>query len=209
MHRGKQNTGVKCLAGDLGVLHPGAFVFCERASGAIRFHVTAAPSGELPVEEAASLLAMHCLVRAQAPGDYTILVVPRGTLLDSVCRRAQQLLEAGRMAAGSHVRLSSRQREVLDGVLRNLSNKEIGARLHVTERTVKFHVSGLLAKFRVRNRVSLKHEATVGLLPASAAPSDTLFGFAVPPELEAGGIEPAPETGSGRVQRMPRVLRPA
>jgi len=186
LHRGKQNTGVKCPAGDPEALRPGAFVFCERASGAIRFHVTAAPSGELPVEEAASLLAMHCLVRAQAPHDYTVLVVPRGELLDPVGRRAQELLVAGRAAAGSNVQLSPRQREVLDCLLRDLSNKEIGVLLHVTERTIKFHVSRLLLKFEVGNRTSLKHAVAIGLLPVSNLPGDTLFGLAVPPELAAG-----------------------
>jgi DNA-binding CsgD family transcriptional regulator len=190
-------------------VRPGAFVFCDRASGAICFQVPAAPNGELPVEQAASLLAMHCLARAQAPRDYTVLVVPRRRLLGLVGRRAQQLLSAGRIAIGSHLRLSSRQREVLACVLRDLSNKEIGAQLNVTERTVKFHVSGLLAKFRVRNRIGLKQEATMGLLPASAVPKDTLFGFAVPPELVAGTETPPPEASSGRLQRMPRVLRHA
>ena len=164
---------------------PGAFAFCERASGAIRFQVRAAADGELPIEEAASLLAMHCLVRAQAPTEYVVLVVPRKELLKTVGGRAQQLLAAGRKVAGSNLRLSPRQREVLDHVLQDLSNKEIGSRLHVTERTVKFHVSRLLAKFKARDRAGLKHEAAMGMLPASAVPGDTLFGFVVPAELAA------------------------
>jgi len=44
---------------------------------------------------------------------------------------------------------------VLRGVEGNLTNKEIGARLNLSERTVKFHVSALLDKFEVRNRASL------------------------------------------------------
>jgi DNA-binding CsgD family transcriptional regulator len=167
------------------VAGPGAFAFCERASGAIRFQVRAAADGELPVEEAASLLAMHCLVRAQKPEEYVVLVVPRHELIESVGARADQLLIAGRKAAGSGVRLSARQREVLDHVLQDLSNKEIGSRLNVTERTVKFHVSRLLSKFKARDRAGLKHEAAMGMLPVSAVPGDTLFGFPVPPEVLA------------------------
>ena len=158
----------------------------------------------MPVEEAASLLAMHCLVRAQAPHDYTVLVVPRRELLDAVGQRAQHLLAAGRTAAGSNVVLSPRQREVLEHVLQDLSNKEIGARLHITERTVKFHVSRLLAKFKAHDRLSLKREAAMGMLPASAVPGDTLFGFVVPPELAAAAQEHPPEHGRGRPQPMPR-----
>jgi DNA-binding CsgD family transcriptional regulator len=188
-------------------LQPGAFVFCDRASGAARFEVEAAPEGTLPIEQAASLLAMHCLVRGQAPSDYVVLVVPRASLLDSVGRRAQELLDAGR-AIGSEVRLSPREREVLEWLLRNLSNKEIGARLNLSERTVKYHVSALLAKFNVRDRVSLMREATSGMGPSPlAAPAGALFGFSVPAQPKT--VEAAREGSSvdERVLRMPGNAR--
>lgn len=51
--------------------------------------------------------------------------------------------------------LSPREREVLECLLENLSNKEIAKKLNISERTVKFHVSNLLAKFDVRRRVDL------------------------------------------------------
>jgi DNA-binding CsgD family transcriptional regulator len=44
---------------------------------------------------------------------------------------------------------------VLNGLLENLANKEVADRLHISERTVKFHVSNLLAKFGVRRRADL------------------------------------------------------
>ncbi len=175
----------------------GGFAFCDKSSGAIRFQVRAGTNGELPVEEAASLLAMHCLVRAQNPDEYLVLMVPRHELMSSVGVRAQEFLTAGRTAAGSKVKLSPRQREVLDHVLRDCSNKEIGARLNVTERTVKFHVSRLLAKFKARDRAGLKHEAAVGMLPASAAPGDTFFGFSLPAELAAAETAQPKSAGKG------------
>lgn len=51
--------------------------------------------------------------------------------------------------------LSRREREVLDPLLENLSNKEIASKLNISERTVKFHVSSLLSKFGVRRRSDL------------------------------------------------------
>ncbi|MGA2629097.1 MAG: response regulator transcription factor [Terriglobia bacterium] len=51
--------------------------------------------------------------------------------------------------------LSQREREALDALLENFSNKEIASRLHISERTAKFHVSHLLSKFGVRRRADL------------------------------------------------------
>lgn len=64
-------------------------------------------------------------------------------------------------AKGRHLKreiateLSRREQEVLDALLENLANKEIADKLHISERTVKFHVSNLLKKFGVRRRSDL------------------------------------------------------
>ncbi len=60
-----------------------------------------------------------------------------------------------RTLISSSVGLSRREREVLQAVLDNLSNKEIAGQLNISERTAKFHVSNLLAKFRVQRRADL------------------------------------------------------
>lgn len=52
-------------------------------------------------------------------------------------------------------RLSPRERQVYEALLENLSNKEIASRMNLSERTVKFHVSNVLAKYRVRRRADL------------------------------------------------------
>ncbi len=58
-------------------------------------------------------------------------------------------------ALGTARRLSRREKEVLELLLRNLSNKEIAKELTISARTAKFHVSNLLAKHGVRRRADL------------------------------------------------------
>ena len=48
--------------------------------------------------------------------------------------------------------LTAREREVLDLLGRGFSNKLIARELHISEHTVKFHISSLYAKLGVNNR---------------------------------------------------------
>ena len=134
------------------------FFFYEKNSGVAHFHVQAGPDGRLPVDQAAGLLAMHCLVRGQNPSDYAVLVQAENNILENLIEKADQLLEAGKSVHGQ-IRLTRREEEVLAGVSDSLSNKEIASNLNLSERTVKFHVSSLLAKFQVRGRMELVRES--------------------------------------------------
>lgn len=149
------------------------YFFYERSTGVAHFHVEAGPDGQLPVEQAAGLLAMHCMIRGQQPGDYVVMVQAESDNLEELHEKAEKLLQAGQSVHG-RVKLTRREDEVLGGVVRSLSNKEIGATLNLSERTVKFHVSSLLAKFRVRGRMELVQQAsrqTATPLPLSLAAS--------------------------------------
>ncbi|KJL02912.1 MULTISPECIES: response regulator [Priestia] len=48
--------------------------------------------------------------------------------------------------------LTKREKDVLKEIAKGKSNKEIGATLHITEKTVKTHVSNILSKLGVQDR---------------------------------------------------------
>jgi DNA-binding NarL/FixJ family response regulator len=80
--------------------------------------------------------------------------VPRAVLsgfVDSILSGSQ----SRRLKADTSADLSRREQEVLNSLLENMANKEIGNKLNISERTVKFHVSNLLSKFGVRRRADL------------------------------------------------------
>ena len=49
--------------------------------------------------------------------------------------------------------LTEREREILENLARGLSNKEIGEKLFLSEKTVKHYMTNILQKLQVRNRV--------------------------------------------------------
>jgi NarL family two-component system response regulator LiaR len=88
-------------------------------------------------------------VRLVSAGGYW---VPRNLLsrfVDTILRAQRTRPTLG------HADLSARETEILTFLLDNLSNKEIGNRLNISERTVKFHVSNVLSKFGVGRRADL------------------------------------------------------
>ena len=135
------------------------FFFYEKKTGVAHFHVEAGPDGRFPLDQAAGLLAMHCMVRGQSPNDYVVMVQAEDEILEGLNEKADKLLEAGKSVHGQ-IELTRREEEVLAGLMNSLANKEIAANLNLSERTVKFHVSSLLAKFRVRGRMELVREAS-------------------------------------------------
>ena len=140
-------------------IHRDVFFFYEKGTGVAHFHVEAGPDGRFPVDQAAGLLAMHCMVRGQSTSDYVVMVQAEEDMLEGLNNKADKLLEAGK-SVRSQIKLTRREEEVLTGLMQSLANKEIASNLNLSERTVKFHVSSLLAKFHVRGRMELVREAT-------------------------------------------------
>ncbi|MGW0829560.1 response regulator [Streptomyces prunicolor] len=105
-------------------------------------------------------------VRAVARGDAVAAPSVTRRLLERYVATAPARTEP----LGGPSPLTGRESEVLVLIARGLSNAEIGDRLHLTEGTVKTHVSRVLAKLGVRDRVqAVVHAYESGLV----RPGDT------------------------------------
>jgi DNA-binding NarL/FixJ family response regulator len=89
-------------------------------------------------------------VRTVAAGDAQLSPAVTKRLLDQVARR---LPAAVQRDAGALAELTEREREVLRLLAAGMSNAEIAAALVVSEPTVKTHVSNVLQKLHLRDRV--------------------------------------------------------
>src|SRR5206468_3698744 len=81
----------------------------------------------------------------------------------------------------SETRLTPRQTQVLDRVIRGLENKQIARELGVSEQAVKEQVSGLLQRLNVPNRAALAEAGTAQRITGTHAVERGGGGFAVQP----------------------------
>jgi DNA-binding CsgD family transcriptional regulator len=137
---------------------PDVFVVCERSSGIVQFRAELYGNLDCTIERIAGMMAVQCLVRGHEPDGFVVLIPADRAFVHCVVSRATALLEEGRSMANP-ASLSPRQKEILRAVLCNQANKEIASRLNITVRTVKFHISSLLAKFGAENRTELARRA--------------------------------------------------
>ncbi len=87
----------------------------------------------------------------------------------------------------SDVSLSPRELEVLDCLIMGNSNKEIAARLYITEQTVKNHMTSVLRKLQVDDRVAaLRYAVTQGWAEIGPQPY-----AAIPTVDESSSRQPA------------------
>lgn len=90
---------------------------------------------------------MRSIVRLVNKGENVIPKDMFGRLMGLLRNKAAPTERAG------GAKLSKQETQVLQFLVRGLSNREIGACLDITERTVKFHLSNTFSKLQVRNRV--------------------------------------------------------
>jgi DNA-binding CsgD family transcriptional regulator len=149
-------------------VHARQFVFFDKKTGTRRFEVKAGEDGSVRMDQAVNMLAV-CASRHQMPRDFNVMVMAGEEIVGDLMRRTTKLL---RTCSGARTPspLSPRQYQVLSGIAQDLSNKEIAAKLSLSERTVKFHVSAMLGKFGVRSRMGLLMKAGDYLGPEATEP---------------------------------------
>ena len=79
----------------------------------------------------------------------------KGVAPEEILAEIRRLCPAAARAPSSFDRLSDRERQVWQMVAEGLTNQEIADRMCVTLHTVKTHVSRILSKLQLRDRVSL------------------------------------------------------
>jgi DNA-binding NarL/FixJ family response regulator len=98
---------------------------------------------------------MLSAIRAVASGDAVVAPSTTRRLLDSLAHRLPDPRAHPQAADPRSDALTPREREVLVAVAGGLSNGEIAERLVLSEATVKTHVSRILAKLELRDRVQI------------------------------------------------------
>jgi two-component system, NarL family, nitrate/nitrite response regulator NarL len=97
--------------------------------------------------------------------------------------------------------ISEREAEVLSYVAAALSNRQIGARLGITEGTVKRHLRNIFDKLDAVSRIDAVNKATaMSLIPPQRSP------LAAAP-APARAARPAPQPGADRVRVTPSGIR--
>jgi DNA-binding NarL/FixJ family response regulator len=115
---------------------------------------------------------------AASPADFVhaIRVVSQGSVwaprrvLSTFIGRVSS--SAGCIFPASRMTFTDREKDVLEMLVEGRSNKEIGATLNIEARTVKAHVSKLLRKNGVANRIALSvHAVTLSLVSSASKPN--------------------------------------
>jgi DNA-binding NarL/FixJ family response regulator len=91
-------------------------------------------------------------IMAVADGMSVLPPMLTGTLFTHV---AAQAMSRGRRGAKAAVRMTARERQVMELISEGLSNKEIAERLRIATHTVKSHVHNILEKLMLHTRLEV------------------------------------------------------
>ena len=91
-------------------------------------------------------------IRSVADGAHVLPPQMTGTLFSQIARDA---VLRGRPEALDSVRMTPREREVINLIGEGLSNKEIAGRLHIATHTVKSHVRNVMEKLMLHTRLQI------------------------------------------------------
>jgi len=89
------------------------------------------------------------ILRAVAAGESYVPPALAASLLLEMHEPGIKSSDPGNLING----LTERERDILEGLAAGLSNKEIGQKLYLSEKTVKHYMTNILQKLQVRNRV--------------------------------------------------------
>ncbi|MCP2169257.1 response regulator [Goodfellowiella coeruleoviolacea] len=116
------------------------YVYAALRAGASGFLLKDTPPGDL-----------LAAIRVVAAGEALLAPTVTRRLIEEFARRP----EPPRPVSRALDVLTERERDVLTLIARGLSNAEISAHLHLSQATVKTHVSHLFSKLQVRDRAQL------------------------------------------------------
>ncbi len=101
-------------------------------------------------------------IRSVANGTPVLRPQMTSSLFSQIARVA---VESGRSEALDSVRMTSRERQVINLISEGLGNKQIAARLHISIHTVKSHVRNIMEKLALHTRLQIAayaHKAQEG-----------------------------------------------
>jgi DNA-binding NarL/FixJ family response regulator len=150
-------VGLSCLnrIREIAPLTPILIVSASDDAGTMRDVVRAGATGYVPKSAQRQMLV-----------DAIGVIMGGGTYLPiegMIALRESQPAAGAAQVRVSHDRLTSRQRRVLRLLAQGKSNKQIAGELEISEITVKAHVSSILKKLGVNNRVQAALEAQKSL----------------------------------------------
>lgn len=91
-------------------------------------------------------------IEAVAKGEKVLPPVMTTSLFTQIVESA---IEGGSDLSDQSIRLTAREKEVVDSISEGLSNKEIAQRLHIATHTVKSHIHNILEKLALSTRLQI------------------------------------------------------